>query len=583
MTTTSTTHRAGLRRPRPMSRSSSDAIVPAYRRGRGRCGLARRCRPGPKHHPARHRGDPRLQPPCAAPAAVPRGALRRLHGLRQRVPGQRPHREGRARGGRRSPPSPASPPRIPPAARPRRTSRHSSPGRRSTPRSRSETASRPAQFGLFVEPDPLQGLRRVCRGMLGARARRPVHDRQGRAATPDRASTIDRAATMIRFLRSLPPTPDVYRNDKALADLMLGEHAFGYVGGAGSCAGCGEATAIRMMVAATRQVHGPDVDGHRRRDRLQHRLRQHLPVQPVPRPVDELAVRERPGGGRRDPAAVGPDGPPGSSAVGHGRRRGDVRHRLPGAVPDGRVRCGHQGPRPGHAGLLEHRRPGLDRIVRRAGHQAVRVRGRPARPPRGAQGAGTDPHGARRRLCRPDDAGAREPLLSGDPGGQRVPRSGRDHQLRRVHAGARHRRRRRQPPGAAGRRLARVPVVHLRPATRPAHQRSAVAAGQPGDPRGLVDHAGRRAGRLPVLRPERGPVRAALRSRQGTDGGDPGDQRRIASRTGARSRSWRASDRLAESCTCDDAWAAPMLSNRPSVGRLDQHGIRADPRILGGQ
>ncbi len=65
----------------------------------------------------------------------------------------------------------------------------------------------------------------------------------------------------MRFLRSLPPTPAVYRNEKALADLMLGEHAFGYVGGAGSCAGCGEGTAIRMMVAATRQVYGPDSMG----------------------------------------------------------------------------------------------------------------------------------------------------------------------------------------------------------------------------------------------------------------------------------------------------------------------------------
>jgi pyruvate ferredoxin oxidoreductase beta subunit len=65
----------------------------------------------------------------------------------------------------------------------------------------------------------------------------------------------------MRFFRSLPPTPPEYRNDKALADLMLGEHAVGYVGGAGSCAGCGEATAIRMLVAATRQMHGPDSMG----------------------------------------------------------------------------------------------------------------------------------------------------------------------------------------------------------------------------------------------------------------------------------------------------------------------------------
>ena len=42
---------------------------------------------------------------------------------------------------------------------------------------------------------------------------------------------------------------------------MLGEHAIGYVGGAGSCSGCGEGSAIRMVVAATRQVHGPESMG----------------------------------------------------------------------------------------------------------------------------------------------------------------------------------------------------------------------------------------------------------------------------------------------------------------------------------
>ena len=75
------------------------------------------------------------------------------------------------------------------------------------------------------------------------------------------ASTVEIARRELDFFRSLPPTPEAYRSDAVLADLMLGEHAFGYVGGAGSCAGCGEATAIRMMVAATRQVHGPDSMG----------------------------------------------------------------------------------------------------------------------------------------------------------------------------------------------------------------------------------------------------------------------------------------------------------------------------------
>ena len=74
-------------------------------------------------------------------------------------------------------------------------------------------------------------------------------------------STLERYRRDMRFFRSLPPTPVEYRNEKALADLMLGEHAIGYVGGAGSCAGCGEATAIRMLVAATRQVYGPESMG----------------------------------------------------------------------------------------------------------------------------------------------------------------------------------------------------------------------------------------------------------------------------------------------------------------------------------
>jgi pyruvate/2-oxoacid:ferredoxin oxidoreductase beta subunit len=69
---------------------------------------------------------------------------------------------------------------------------------------------------------------------------------------------VERLLRDFRFFLSLPVTPAPYRNEKALADLMLGEHAHGYLGGAGSCSGCGEATAIRMLLAATRQVYGPE-------------------------------------------------------------------------------------------------------------------------------------------------------------------------------------------------------------------------------------------------------------------------------------------------------------------------------------
>jgi pyruvate/2-oxoacid:ferredoxin oxidoreductase beta subunit/Pyruvate/2-oxoacid:ferredoxin oxidoreductase delta subunit len=114
-----------------------------------------------------------------------------------------------------------------------------------------------AAFGIFVDPVHCKGCGEcveVCHALgydaLTMTEKRPVE--------PGGESTLDRYARDMRFYESLPPTPPEYRNERALADIMLGEHAYGYLGGAGSCSGCGEATAIRMLVAATRQVHGPE-------------------------------------------------------------------------------------------------------------------------------------------------------------------------------------------------------------------------------------------------------------------------------------------------------------------------------------
>lgn len=118
----------------------------------------------------------------------------------------------------------------------------------------------PAEFGIFVDPVHCKGCAEcveVCHE-LGYDALHMV-DKVAAGSTGE--STTDRYARDMRFFRSLPATPEAYRNEKALADLMLGEHAFGYVGGAGSCSGCGEATALRMLVAATRQAHGPESMG----------------------------------------------------------------------------------------------------------------------------------------------------------------------------------------------------------------------------------------------------------------------------------------------------------------------------------
>jgi pyruvate/2-oxoacid:ferredoxin oxidoreductase beta subunit/Pyruvate/2-oxoacid:ferredoxin oxidoreductase delta subunit len=115
----------------------------------------------------------------------------------------------------------------------------------------------PAEFGIFIDPGNCKGCGEcvdVCHA-LGHDALQMI-DKQ--PASAEAASTVDAYRTAFDFFRSLPPTPVAYRNDKALADLMLGEHALGYVGGAGSCSGCGEGSALRMLIAATRQLHGPE-------------------------------------------------------------------------------------------------------------------------------------------------------------------------------------------------------------------------------------------------------------------------------------------------------------------------------------
>src|SRR3954463_1302931 len=59
-----------------------------------------------------------------------------------------------------------------------------------------------------------------------------------------------------RYLKNIGPSNNKYINDSLLIDMMLKEETHIYVGGAGSCAGCGEGTALRMLCAATGSKHG---------------------------------------------------------------------------------------------------------------------------------------------------------------------------------------------------------------------------------------------------------------------------------------------------------------------------------------
>lgn len=59
-----------------------------------------------------------------------------------------------------------------------------------------------------------------------------------------------------RYFKSIGPSNPKYISDSLLIDMMLKEETHIYVGGAGSCAGCGEGTALRMLCAATGSKYG---------------------------------------------------------------------------------------------------------------------------------------------------------------------------------------------------------------------------------------------------------------------------------------------------------------------------------------
>jgi len=118
----------------------------------------------------------------------------------------------------------------------------------------------PADFGIFVDPYHCKGCAE-CVEVCAALGHDALVMAEKCEAEVSGEGTLDRYRRDIGLFRSLPTTPVEYRNEKALADIMLGEHAFGFVGGAGSCSGCGEGTVVRMVTAATLQLYGPQSMG----------------------------------------------------------------------------------------------------------------------------------------------------------------------------------------------------------------------------------------------------------------------------------------------------------------------------------
>jgi pyruvate/2-oxoacid:ferredoxin oxidoreductase beta subunit/Pyruvate/2-oxoacid:ferredoxin oxidoreductase delta subunit len=109
-----------------------------------------------------------------------------------------------------------------------------------------------ALFGIFIDPTKCKGCAEcveVCDALDYHALKMVRKDEQ----------TLPRYRSAFNLFREIGPTPEEYINERALADFMLAEQSsLLYVGGAGSCMGCGEATAIRMMLAATGFVCGPE-------------------------------------------------------------------------------------------------------------------------------------------------------------------------------------------------------------------------------------------------------------------------------------------------------------------------------------
>ena len=109
----------------------------------------------------------------------------------------------------------------------------------------------PGMFGIYIDPTKCKGCSEcveTCQD-LGYNALEMIQ--KGDETVPLYNDTLD-------FFKGLPPTPDEFINDRLPVDFMLAEKALLFTGGAGSCAGCGETTVLRMMLAATGYQYGPE-------------------------------------------------------------------------------------------------------------------------------------------------------------------------------------------------------------------------------------------------------------------------------------------------------------------------------------
>ncbi len=107
-------------------------------------------------------------------------------------------------------------------------------------------------FSIFIDPDKCKGCGECITACGSHNALKMANKHTVKMSDYDGG---------MRFYHTLPETPDNYLNEKALGDMMLAGRSLLFAGGAGSCMGCGEATAVRLLLSATGFVYGKESMG----------------------------------------------------------------------------------------------------------------------------------------------------------------------------------------------------------------------------------------------------------------------------------------------------------------------------------
>ena len=101
-------------------------------------------------------------------------------------------------------------------------------------------------FAIIIDPSKCKG----CAECV------TVCDDDALKMIPKTEAKIEEIRRNHRLFKQVGPSDEKYINENLLIDMMLKEKTHIYVGGAGSCAGCGEGTALRMMCSATGAKYG---------------------------------------------------------------------------------------------------------------------------------------------------------------------------------------------------------------------------------------------------------------------------------------------------------------------------------------